>query len=722
MKKIISFLFLLQMLIVTFYGMIYLRSSNFYHLLYEGNTLIRLEFEDQIEDYDFFLNLIEEKGLTVSRSVFPDPETILIYTTDVTLGGRISLVEGGFPNIGTSEFISTTITDDEAQVGIIPNLVPGHEIIISDMHHPRNFVLDGFYDINTTNPEYLARIVNALEARFLTVDLYENPDVTPLMRPLRILFSLGFQEGRSLQIQLMEFGIIFSIVTLCIITSSIQYSLNQLKASAIFLTHGYSKSKILSNVTVKLVKMLLLGSVGSFGLMIVYLFSTERVVFLGGMSRLFALFSIVLILFYLGIELIILGIALLKFRVSTVLKGQKFDKSIQIFNHATKGIFTLIFLFIFSLTLTNVQELNGRLMGFSDWEKAQNVHRITISSARWGGGDTAAQRIPFFHDLINYHQGFLMDTTFIQGGDYQREEGSGGGPTGWEPNWLDGSNEIFVSPSFFERNPIYDLEGMLVSERLVLDDYVLNVLLPERFLAGEGELHETFLQMFRGWRSPLDFETMPSGRMRELKIIHVPDEQYYFSFNHSVRQEVGNRVKDPIVIIHQGKFSDMFISSALSHSVFFQGTTHDPFSEIEYLIHKHGLQTDIQRIESVYSQNASEIRALQEHQARLLTLLVLLLIANLSVVYNLVANYFERSKFQIFLKSTFGWSPFKQNKGFLFIYLAYTLPIILVASLQLGGAVLLVGIVSLSLDLVAMIVFQQRLMKKTFSEIMKGER
>jgi len=113
---------------------------------------------------------------------------------------------------------------------------------------------------------------------------------------------------------------------------------------------------------------------------------------------------------------------------------------------------------------------------------------------------------------------------------------------------------------------------------------------------------------------------------------------------------------------------------------------------------------------------------MQDHQVRLIGLLVLLVTANISVAYNLIANYFERHKFEIFLKSSFGWNIFKQNKWFLIIYLAYSLPLIALLSYILGGYIFFIGIAILTLDIVTMLLFQRRLLKKSFAEIMKGER
>jgi len=724
-KKIIFSLFVVQLLIIIFYGMIYLRSSNYHDLLFEDNSFIMIHFNDNNEEFEFFLNLVEEKELIASRIVWPDNETTFIYTTDVTLGNSISLKDGEFPTARTSEFISTVETGEVAQVGLIVDLVPGHEIMIADIHNPRNFGLDGFYQINTTDSTVMQSIVDELQARLLFVEWEETPEPSPLERFNNIFFSLALQgEFHTLQMQLIEFGIIFSIITLCLATSVIQFLLNKLKSSAVFLMQGYSKTKIILKFNKELIKLFLVATAIAYVILVSYLVYVGHLIFLSNMTRITIFASLGLILFYLGIGSGIACIALVKLKITTVLKGQKFDQKIQILNHLTKGAFTILFLLIFSISLTNLHQLNERLSGFSYWEKAQNVQRITVSAVAAFGesGANDVQKIAFYQDLLHYHQGFLMDSLGISSGDRIREEEQGRSSR-FESHLLDGSNEVYISPSFLEFNPIYDVHGNPVINQLIDSDYILNVLVPHQFLNQEADIHRILLERFNGWRELLFMMEIPTEiTPRELNMIWVADEQSYFSFDQTLRPESGNRVQDPIAIVHQGRFSNMFIPSALTHSVYFRSTTNDPFGEIESLIHEHGLQDQIQRIESVYSQNAHEIRALQNHQTRLLTLLSLLLIANLAVTYNLVANYFERSKFQIFLKSTFGWSLFKQNQRFLFSYLGYMFPLILISSIKGGGLILLMGISILILDIASMTLFQNKLLKKSFSEIMKGER
>jgi len=80
-----------------------------------------------------------------------------------------------------------------------------------------------------------------------------------------------------------------------------------------------------------------------------------------------------------------------------------------------------------------------------------------------------------------------------------------------------------------------------------------------------------------------------------INIIHVHDEQYYFSFNHRLRTHDGNRILDPFAIIYDEQLiSESTLARLLTSSVYFIAETNNPFAEIEPLIHYHGIQSEIQ--------------------------------------------------------------------------------------------------------------------------------
>ena len=720
MKKIVSSLFILQLLVVGFYGLTSLRSVNFHHLVFEGNSMMMLNFGDNLDHYDFFLDLIDEHELIASRIIHPNASTTAIYTTDVTLGGRVTLIEGVFPQAGTSDFMSTFVTEEEAQVGLMADVIPEHQVIIADMRSPQNFVLDGFYYISTTDEAVLTTLLSTLEQAGLRYIRYSAIGIPGFMHAV---LSLSDHEGIAVLLPILEFLIIFPVITLCFLASVIQYALSQLKQSMTFFVHGYSKKKIVLLVFWDMGKVLLTTSIATYAISIFYLISTNQWVFWSSFTTFFLLFDAAFMLICFILVSLIMIFSLQRFNPSTALKGKKFDRKIQAFNHLTKGAFTGAFLLLLSLSIWNWMDLNRRLDASLYWEQAQNVYRITVSPAPMDWEILTQfndEMIAFYHDLMEHHDGFMINSMEVLMHDWRiddDDEDWGLHPDEVVYPWE--GQIIRINPSFLHKHPIVDFNGESVYDHIIDDDYVLNVLLPERFRAYEAAFHDVFLNIFQGWN---DLNNIPDSEERRLNVIHVPDGQYYFSFNSQVRVADGNRIRDPIVIIHQGRFAEFSITSSLTLGVYFVAETSHPFREIEPLIQYHGLESEIQRLEAIYDNHVREVNAMQGHQLRLGLLVVLLLVVNLSVAYNLIANYFERHKFEIFLKSTFGWHIFKRNGKFLMTYLAYTLPLITFVSFIIGWDVALIGVAMLGLDVTIMLFFEQRLIKKSFSEIMKGER
>ncbi|MCL1989426.1 MAG: hypothetical protein FWG67_00900, partial [Defluviitaleaceae bacterium] len=631
MKKIIGFLFVLLLLVSMFYGLFYLRSANFYQLVFEDRTFLDLGFNHDLDAYHRFLSLAEEKGLTVSRIVYPDSETTLIYSTDVTLGGQVQLLEGEFPPVGSPYFISSVEMADDAQIGLMADVVPEMNIIIGDLRSPRNVGLDGQFQINTTDSEVVNAFIARLQAEIHFVHLID--DMIPL-RLLRVFMSASPRgEIGTIALLVIEIIAILPTLTLCLFLALIQYVLSRLKSSAIFLTHGYGKYDVAKMILKDLIKVWLFTVGIAYGGIILYWVMTAQWLFLRSGTLLFGLLSLALLGACLLVVYGMVMICLHFFNMTATLKGQKVDGKIQVLNHGSKLIFTGVFLFLTTMTFSTLIQVNARLAALSHWEKAENVYQIQISLGRrsldWENiSRYDAQKVAFYQDLLRDHNGFMMDAINIRIIDIERDEADEWGESNRELHLLNRIENVKISPSFLTINPIYTREGEQAYDLLILDGETLNVLLPERMLADEIEIYEALLESF--------------PRAERLHMIYVEDGQFYFTFNSRWRLQDGNRVLDPFALIYEAPLiSDHFIANALSHSVYFVAQTNQPFLEIEPLIHAHGLQSQIQWIRAIYDDNVREVRDMQAHQVRLMGLLVLLVITNLSVAYNLIANYFE---------------------------------------------------------------------------------
>ena len=723
MKKIVGFLFTLQLLMIIIYGLNYLRNLDFYQAFLEDRSIVLLNFDEELASYDLLLEVFEEHGIDVSQLFRPNSEKIVVYSTDVTLNGRISLIEGTFPSIGTSEFISTLETGKAYQVGLIREMISDTKIEIRSFANIQSGVLSGIYYIHTTDALVLREIIDALHPVLLG---FHIADDLPPFHILRVLASIHFQEttmtAASTFLQMREFIFFFPVITLCLIISLFQYVSVRMKRATIFMFHGYDKKKILKEMTLDLTQGLLLGGLVAFifSIILVLLTNQQRILLHLIVYSLIFIFLVIAIYLLIAIGLMIsmLGIT----NVLSILKGRKMKLRIQGFNHLIKCVFVGLCLFQFVDVIHGLSEFQMRVVALQYWEQAQNVYQIIVDISNLSEiGTKDSEKIEFYNDLVRYHDVFLIDTNRIFGLELDQQ---------FNDNWwveeelTHWDNVLYINPNFLRFNPIYDFNHHPVYEQLQLEPRVLNIILPDRFIDEKETMTVDYLEMFQMWmRDYLIDHQLVGEDVLSLNFIHVPDGQYYFSLNPFLRLETGHRVRDPIAIIYYEQFTDfIFIPSALTHSVYFLSDSDDPFLEIQELVYTHGLEAQITQVEAVYDQHMAWVGAIREHYLRLIALILLLIISNIAVTYNLVANYFERYKFEIFLKSTLGYHVFRRNRLFLLTYFSYSIPLMALMIFFQGRYILLVGVATLALDVIMIMVFERRLFKKSFAEIMKGER
>ena len=714
MKKIISILFAAQFLTLSIYYLFYLGHANFYDLIWEDRTPVFFGFEDDISSFEFLLDVLEYHDVIISRNVYPNDEIVIIYTSDVTLDGRAQLILGRYPAADTEEFVSTIETNEENQVGLLYSIISGYTVIVAHINNPQNFGLDGIYHINTMDWEVLRTLEN--EVRMHVSDMYIFTDA-PTGRFERVFLRFFLIPNSGGIFRALEFALIFPMITICLITSLAQYTFGKIKNNMILYFHGFSKAKISKLITLEVSKIFVLSAAISYMLIMFYAIISNQAFLLRQFTSFYVVFFLISYAFYLFFVNFLMLIMLNKTGSTVTLKGKKVQIKVQGFNHFIKIASSIGFLLTIYLIVINFQQLRPRLNASVYWSQAENVYRITVNNHSLNDlSRFDEQKSAFYQDLATYHNGFVMDIGPIQTIDHWE---SWGFPDD-ELHILDRLDNIRIDANFLRINPIYDSQGEAVYDQLLLGDYTINLLIPERFLSYTQDIYDSFYEELRWWNETM---LIDASQETKLNIIYVPNGQYYFSFNNRIRIEEGNRIKDPIVQIYHGRVTDTFhIPFAVSHSLYFIAETNQPFSEIQPLIYRHGLESEIQRVEAIYDQNRHEIRNMQEHHQRLLILTILLFIANITIAYNLISNYFEAHKFEIFLKSKFGWTIFKQNEDFLLIYFAYSIPLIFVMSWWINWLILLVGVIVLVIEITAMLLFQQRLLKKSFAEIMKGER
>jgi putative ABC transport system permease protein len=718
---------------MSLYGLLAFRGITINNFLFADKSSLVLYFWYP-EEYTFFLDLMDEKDLTVYRYVLADSESMHIFTSDMTLGGEVQLLSGTFPDPNTTQFISNVDTGEATQSGIIRDLYPNTTVAISSIYTTANFSINGIYHISTTDLYVLDNIV---------YELNNNIDHVQLL-------SVGGDRAAIFLIaldsilQLYEFVMITILIFLSVLVALAQYSISQLKYSSVLLLHGYSKGKILKATTIKIVKILFLSSLIAYTIATAYLLYTNYTMFLLILSFYFFLTSISLILLYTLTVNIFLLIYLHKTSLLSILKGKRPYYFVQTFNHCLKATFIVFFLITTYFSIQSLTLLNARLSSLSTWEKAENYHRIQVFggphfSTTYLSNKTYAKMAYFYEDLLTYHKGFLLFTyNFINLESSMELDGGFFSPSLGvlvAPEVSPQGKTITISPSYLNVNPIIASNGIPIQEQIIYDDYILNILVPEKLREYENDIvreflhhfyfHKVTVTNFLEYESGLPLFTYPlSTSIEELgiHIIYVEDNQQYFSFDYRVNPGYGNIITDPIAYIFTGNLNKSYLGAHTSTSLYFYSEATDPYGYILPLLTYHNLQDVIRGITSVYDQQGLAIAQLRTQYIRGVSFAIILFISNLTITYNLMANYFEKNKYKLFVKSLFGYTYIKRNMYFLVILLAYSFLASILTGFTLGTHIFFIGLLVMAIDMVVAFAIDHILQNKSFSKIIKGER
>ena len=730
MKKIIASLLFLQLIVVGIIIINAVNVHNFDQLLFAGTTDVQIIFTDADEGLKRWINLVEKHDLLMTRLIAFDYENIDLYAIDTSFDDYLILSEGRFPAVGQQEFISNIVQDDSNQVGLIENLTPEFNITIRPMEDIVHLRVDGRYRLHTTDVELLFELQ------------VEMSDVTSLFQ-----ISEPMRDDRNL-LETITMGIFvmptvlrtilvvsIPIVTfLCVCATLLQFSMSKAKESFILLVNGFSQCKIILKSLKSLLKTMIISGIVACGALYGYLVFSELMMFHVQFMLIFLLTFGLIVFIYLAISTITMWLIFQIFTTYTAIKGYKPDDAIQVLNHILKVIFIVLFLMGSHFIIMSLTTLSRQRTHLQNWERAENVHRLQLSTSWPIGTEEFEQEIRDLEmlrlELSETHKGFIMNAQRIFAYDnfsYWEVHNAHLSPFEIAPD----GNRIDISPNYLMLNPIYTVSSLPAKNEIIWDDLVINILVPARLIPYEGLIKALYLEEFYYgslyWRhrdADIAGKTHQQYTIDDLSvnIIYVENDQYYATFDSRIRPKTGNQIKDPIAVVHTGNFHAMFMMGLIGSGFYYVSEYDVPFDEISDVITSHGLGYSVRFSFSVFDEYIERIRFIEQDIISGMFSILALMITNFIVNYNLVSNYFWRNKHTLFTKSLFGFSLLKRHKWFLISFLIYVIPINIILTIFFGWNVLLMGVVFLVLDVILALVFEKRLMKKSFAEIMKGER
>jgi len=725
MKKLICILVAMQLLIMFAHGLLIFRSHAISSLLNDNTSTLALLF-DTAEEYCFFIEAVDRKGLTVTRNVFIDDTNLIIYTSDMTLNGRVVLRNGRWPAADTNEFVSTVNSGEANQVGLIYNVTPGFNLSISRIENTTSVDIHGMFSINSIDEEILLSLVYELSNNIYRAELFSINNEVSIWSGITLL-------------QLVELAAISLLMFLCVLASILNYSASKLKSSSVLVIHGYSDFNVARILTLELLNILLVSLLVSYSLLVLYMTATGQLVFLSAVSLYFIAVYIILSLIYIITTNIVVFVFAHKMRISSIIKGKKPYFILQSFNHILKISFTISLLIFGSVAGDSFIELRQRMAVFSDWENAQNIHTVRIFYVGQFSDlsvdlEIIRRKTILYEHMSQHNNAFIMNARPVHHLDLGLEpyfDMSNFPPLKLSPHGY----RVTISPNYLNINPIYASNGVNAKEQIVFDDYVLNLLVPESLRPYEDEIQRLYLKHFihakinvdniYNENLGLDLNETPINDL-SINIIYVLNNQYYFTFSTDIRPQYGNRIRDPIAVVYTGSVHPSYLSTTMTHSFFFHTNAIDAHSSILPLLVENGLSHVIRRTVSIFNQKGTVMIELRERYVRMMGYMAILLISSILIIYALMSNYFEKNKQSIFIKLVMGFGFIDRHFRFLCTVTAYSfIAMLLLAALLPGGyivwyIVFLIGLPLLLLDAMFAFLIDKQLTKKSFSQIIKG--
>lgn len=184
---------------------------------------------------------------------------------------------------------------------------------------------------------------------------------------------------------------------------------------------------------------------------------------------------------------------------------------------------------------------------------------------------------------------------------------------------------IKVSRNYFEYNPIKAVNRKPVADQLVMDEYVLNLLVPEKYREYEEELIKAYQEAFL-WDKVMSMLSSGSHSADEshayytkdgelvwisradlsVNVIYVKDGQEYFTYRRDRAVNTENRIIDPVVQVYTGNVDPLEIHGMMSNAlVFFPdegGSAGAAYEHIKPFVEQSGLADREVNVKAAYTE------------------------------------------------------------------------------------------------------------------------
>lgn len=652
MKKAIRSIFIIQIIILTIIGMVVYFKYRYISLFYKNISYLNVCVSDQ-KAFDAFLSWTEERGITVSEIMISPENEIVLHISDRALHNDLVISEGRIPERG--EFVSDMMTGETNQSGIIKRLLPDYHFKIYGLYEPGRLNFTSLYAITLTSENEINEMIEEPALEGVTIHLngiWDDNDVLVLLSS----FS-------SMHIILVSIFLCSS--TLVMFAALAQFVVRQSKLINRYISFGYSRLWIIfSIISDVFFEKNWLGIIGGLYviLSIVFLCSDLYRPFYAQAAMICLFFVIVFSCIYtIFLSLILLVYLIIRTnKTSLTSEGRKSGIIVQTANYCVKSLSVLLlFISVAFLTAVYTQFTTEKhnLQGLAGVENLYKVSMNDVGQETDLSIEVALHKkvADLYQHLTAENSAFFMDADDIYamevfGMDYPL--------TGLVTNGY--ATHITVSPNYFQFNPIMTSEGIPVEQEFIYSENVLNLLVPESLSSIYDELNEQFLDYFDFYRfgvyekiysdasNDLWYQTEQNNL--EINIIPVKNGQLYFTFSPDIRQDAGNKILDPVVVVYTDNFHPSSTFTKASRCLYFQYDDNQKITPDDYLAEIVGIDGFL-FAGSVWKDAAGRVSQLQRNYVAVVLLAIFIIGGYLLTGFNLFTNFFYKNQYAVNIKT-----------------------------------------------------------------------
>ena len=179
----------------------------------------------------------EKFGVEVSRAVWSDSDTLDIYASDMTLGGRVRLAgaDATWPQEGTDsdEFVANVETGSGLQVGSFDLFAPGTQVLVHPfdaLDHRDGYL--GYLYLHTTDPQKVDEIIAYLNEHVGLASLNTVATTDAASSLFLWAFSNAFVLG------------MLALLVVLTVFALVRYGIRESRNVTILELHGWGKGRV----------------------------------------------------------------------------------------------------------------------------------------------------------------------------------------------------------------------------------------------------------------------------------------------------------------------------------------------------------------------------------------------------------------------------------------------------------------------------------------------